>query len=39
MIVKRYWRKYRHHYSQFSDRKGYFLFCVIPIYIKCGPWR
>lgn len=39
MIVKRIWRKYRRNRAQFSDRKGYFLFGLIPIYMECHPWR
>ena len=39
MIIKKYWRKYRRKHSEFSDRTGYFLFGLIPIYMECQPWR
>jgi hypothetical protein len=39
MVIKKYWRKYRHKRSEFSDRMGYFLFGLIPIYMECHPWR
>ena len=39
MIIKKYWRKYRHKRSEFSDRMDYFLFGFIPIYMECHPWR
>ena len=39
MIVKKFWRKYRRHGVEHSDRMGYFLFGIIPIYIECHPWR
>lgn len=39
MIVKRYWRQYRHKRRESSDRMGYFLFGFIPIYMECHPWR
>lgn len=39
MIVKKYWRKYRRHCSEYSDRMGIFLFGFIPIYMEWTPWR
>lgn len=36
MIVKKYWRKYKH--SKYSDRMGWFLFGFIPLYIEMHPW-
>ena len=34
MIVKKYWRKRNRGGVGYSDWKGYFLFCFIPIYIE-----
>lgn len=37
MIVKKYWRKYKKN-GQHSDRKGWFIFGLIPLYIEIHPW-
>jgi hypothetical protein len=38
MIIKRFWRKYNRKCTKHSDRMGYFLFGLIPLYVEMYPW-